>query len=72
MSVLSREERFYASKPAACGSVICEQRNGKTVRVHDGTYIGFTEVYPPSTYTTDLEEIRLSHTFDKHTLGEEI
>jgi len=70
MSVLSKEERFYASKPPACSSPLVTVKDGKTVRVHDGHYLGPYEAVNRSTYTTDPEEIRLSHTFEKQTLGE--
>jgi hypothetical protein len=69
MSVLSREERFYASKPLACSSPIIAIKNGVQVRVHDGYNYGAGQyLIGPSTYPVDQVLQPEQETF--HTLEE--
>jgi hypothetical protein len=54
MSVLSREERHFASKPLACSSPIVAMKDGVQVRVHDGHTYGYGQyLIGPSTHPVD-------------------
>jgi hypothetical protein len=70
MSVLSREERYYASKPLACSSPIVKKKDGVLVRVHDGYDYGRGQyLVGPSTYPVN-DQFFLTKEDETNILGE--